>query len=263
MWNASVIMAAAWVFAAAAMATLFFMRRRIGNTGVVDAAWSLGVGVLAVAYAILLDRSIVSRWTMALLAGSWSLRLGLHILFDRVIGKKEDGRYLDLVAGWGSDAPRRLFLFFQYQAVFVVVFSLPFVPLALAQSSPGVPQIIPAILIWCVSVGGEALADAQLARWRREPGNRGRTCRTGFWKYSRHPNYFFEWLHWWTYVILGMTAAHGWVTLLGPALMLFFLYRVTGIPYTERQALKSRGEDYRQYQQAVSAFFPWFPRRAP
>jgi steroid 5-alpha reductase family enzyme len=200
---------------------------------------------------------------MALFAGSWSLRLGLHILSDRVIGKKEDGRYLDLIAGWGSDAPRKLFLFFQYQAVFVVVFSLPFVPLALAHRGPGFPQMILAVLIWCVAIGGESLADAQLARWRREPSNRGRTCRTGLWGYSRHPNYFFEWLHWWTYVILGATAANGWVTLLGPVLMLLFLYRVTGIPYTEAQALRSRGEDYRQYQQTVSAFFPWFPREAP
>jgi steroid 5-alpha reductase family enzyme len=120
-----------------------------------------------------------------------------------------------------------------------------------------------AVFVWCVAIGGESLADTQLARWRREPSNRGRTCRKGLWKCSRHPNYFFEWIHWWTYVILGATAAHGWVTLLGPALMLMFLYRVTGIPYTEAQALKSRGEDYRQYQKTVSAFFPWFPRKAP
>lgn len=263
MGHVLLIIAAAWVLMATVMTTLFVMRTRIGNTGVVDAAWSLGVGVLAVAYAMLLDGNIGSRWTMALLAGSWSLRLGLHILFERVIGKEEDGRYLDLVAGWGSDAPRRLFLFFQYQAVFVVVFSLPFVPLALAQTCPAIPQMILAVLVWIAAVGGESLADAQLARWRREPGNRGRTCRTGLWRYSRHPNYFFEWLHWWTYVILGMTAAHGWGTLLGPVLMFFFLYRVTGIPYTEAQALKSRGEDYRQYQKTVSAFFPWFPRKAP
>ena len=262
MWHVFLIIAAAWVFAASLMATLVLLRRRIGNTGVVDAAWSLGVGVLAVAYAILLDGNLVSRGMMALFAGLWSLRLGLHILFDRVIGKKEDGRYLDLIAGWGPDARRKLFMFFQYQAVFVVVFSLPFVPLALAHGRAGVPQMILAALTWCVAMGGESLADTQLARWRNEPGNRGRTCRTGLWRYSRHPNYFFEWLHWWTYVILGATAAHGWITLVGPALMLLFLYRVTGIPYTETQALKSRGEDYRQYQKTVSAFFPWFPRKA-
>ena len=99
MWHVLLTIAAAWVFAAAVMATLFFLRRRIGNTGIVDAAWSLGVGVLAVSYAVLLDGNLMSRLMMALLAGSWSLRLGLHILFDRVIGKKEDGRYLDLIAG--------------------------------------------------------------------------------------------------------------------------------------------------------------------
>jgi len=255
MGHVFLIIAAAWALAAMAFAALFLSLRRIGNAGVVDVAWSFGVGVLAVAYAVLLDGDPVARGLMALFAGAWSLRLGLHILFDRVVGRQEDGRYREMVAGWGADAPRKLFLFFQYQAIFVVVFSLPFVPLACAQAPPGPVQAILAALVWCVAIGGEFLADTQLARWRKE--------RTGLWRYSRHPNYFFEWLHWWTYVILGWNAAYGWTTLLGPILMLLFLYRVTGIPHTEAQALRSRGEDYRNYQKTVSAFFPWFPKKQP
>lgn len=259
MWYVLLVIAQAWVFAALAMTVVFFLGRKIGNAGIVDAAWSLGVGSLAVAYAVSLDGDPVSRGVMAVLAGLWALRLGQHILRDRVIGKPEDGRYLALIAGWGANAPRKMFQFFQYQAVFVVVFSIPFLPLALTHERPNVLQILLAIMTWCLAVGGESLADRQLARWRRNPENQGKTCRKGLWNYSRHPNYFFEWLHWWTYVILGATAAYGWVTLLGPVLMLLFLYRVTGIPYTEAQALKSRGEEYRQYQKTVSAFFPWFP----
>jgi steroid 5-alpha reductase family enzyme len=91
--------------------------------------------------------------------------------------------------------------------------------------------------------------------------NRGHTCRDGLWRYSRHPNYFFEWLHWWAYVPLSLGAAGGWATILAPLVMLFFLFCVTGIPATEAQALQSRGADYRQYQRTTSAFFPWFPRR--
>jgi steroid 5-alpha reductase family enzyme len=116
------------------------------------------------------------------------------------------------------------------------------------------------VLIWAVAVGGETLADRQLAAWRAAPANDGRTCRSGLWRYSRHPNYFFEWLHWWTYIPLAWGSPWWWLTLLGQALMLFTLFKVTGIPHTERQALASRGEDYRAYQRSTSVFIPWFPK---
>lgn len=253
-----IIIGMVWMCAAIAMACVFVIGRRIGNVGIVDAAWSLGVGIAALGYGLALGGDPVSRIALTVFACVWSLRLGLHILFDRVVGKPEDGRYSELMEGWGDQASSRLFRFFQYQAIFIVVFSLPFLPLALAPIRPAPWQLALAALTWIVAVLGEALADRQLARWRNNPANRGRTCRAGLWQYSRHPNYFFEWLHWWTYVVLGITLPFGWITLLGPMLMLFFLYRVTGIPYTEKQALKSRGDDYRNYQQQVSAFFPWF-----
>jgi len=120
-----------------------------------------------------------------------------------------------------------------------------------------------AVLIWLVSVLGEAVSDLQLHRFRQQPHNKGEVCRVGFWKYSRHPNYFFEWLHWWTYVLLAIAAPFGWLTILAPLAMWFFLNRVTGIPHTEIQAIKSRGEKYRNYQQTTNAFFPWFPSANP
>ena len=117
------------------------------------------------------------------------------------------------------------------------------------------------LLIWTISVLGESIADAQLARFRSNPANRGKTCRIGLWNYSRHPNYFFEWLHWWSYVAIAWSAPYGWTTLLAPALMWFFLFKVTGIPATEAQAVISRGDDYKLYQQTTSVFVPWFPKR--
>jgi len=109
----------------------------------------------------------------------------------------------------------------------------------------------------------EAISDLQLHRFRQQPENKGEVCRVGFWNYSRHPNYFFEWLHWWTYVLLAITAPLGWLTILAPVAMWFFLNRVTGIPHTEIQAIKSRGDKYRNYQQTTNAFFPWFPNNKP
>ncbi len=92
------------------------------------------------------------------------------------------------------------------------------------------------------------------------PANRGRTCRRGLWRYSRHPNYFFEWLHWWAYALIAWGAAFVWVTVAAPFVMLVFVLFISGIPPTEARALASRGEDYRRYQRETSAFFPWFPK---
>ena len=250
-----------WMGMVLLMAALFLWCRHGRHVGVVDAVWALGVGGLALYYAALMPGDGLLRGLLVLFAGVWALRLGGHILVDRVLGKPEDGRYQDINAGWGADAPRRLFRFFQYQAFFALVFSLPFVPLAMGRERPHPAQVLFALLVWAVAIGGETLADAQLSRWRRDPANHGQTCRKGLWRYSRHPNYFFEWVYWWTYVLLGIHVAAGWLTLLGPLLMFLFLYRVTGIPYTEKQALKTRGDDYRRYQAEVNAFFPWRPRR--
>ena len=199
---------------------------------------------------------------LGLLAGTWSFRLGLFLLRDRVFNGKEDGSYQSLMDSWGECAERRILRLFLIQAIFIVLFSLPFLPVVGSSVRPFVLWDILAIAVWLTAVIGESLADRQLARWRANPVNRDQTCRHRLWRYSRHPNYFFEWLHWWTYVFLAAGSSWWWLTLFGPALMLFLLYRVTGIPYTEAQALRSRGEDYARYQRTTSAFFPWFPRRS-
>ncbi|MEO8002127.1 MAG: DUF1295 domain-containing protein, partial [Arenimonas sp.] len=119
---------------------------------------------------------------------------------------------------------------------------------------------IAAIAVWVMSVLGEYIADEQLAKFRTNPDNKGKTCRRGLWAYSRHPNYFFEWLHWFAYVFLAINSDFFWYSLVGPIVMLAFLYRVSGIPWTEAQALRSRGDNYKNYQTEVSAFIPWLPR---
>jgi len=101
------------------------------------------------------------------------------------------------------------------------------------------------------------MADQQLARFRADPSNKGQVCDVGLWHYSRHPNYFFEWLHWFSYPLIAFGTPLSWIAWLGPVVMLIFLYRITGIPYTEKQALKSRGDAYRRYQETTSPFVPW------
>ena len=260
---AASLMLIALVSAGAVLWMLFFygLRRATGNIGIIDIGWSWGVGLAALACAGLGSGDPHRRLLLALFAGAWSFRLGVFLLRDRVFRGREDGRYLSLMASWGEQAERRLFRLFLFQALFIVLFALPFLPVADLARPLFTLWDVAAVFVWIMAVSGESVADRQLARWRADPGNKGHTCRSGLWHYSRHPNYFFEWLHWWTYVLLAAGSSWWCLTLLGPALMFYILYRVTGIPYNEAQSLRSRGEDYAHYQRTTSAFFPWFPHR--
>lgn len=249
------------VVMAAVMAGLWAIQRRTGDAGIVDAGWSAGVGAAGLAVAITGSGDPGRRILLGVMIAVWSARLAIYILRDRLLHGTEDGRYRKLRAYWGDRAQPWLFVFFQAQALLVAILAIPLLPAAWNPRPLGWPEALAAAL-WVIAVAGESLADAQLAAFRANPTNRGRTCRAGLWRYSRHPNYFFEWLHWWAYVPLAWGAHLPWLALLGPALMIFFLYRVTGIPYTEAQALESRGDDYRDYQRTTSAFVPWFPKRS-
>ena len=197
---------------------------------------------------------------VAALAVLYAGKLGFYILFNRVIGKTEDAPYRRLREQWGSSESVRMFGYFQLQALAVAAFSLPFLVLIQHSRPPFALIELVGLLIWIVGVSGEAMADWQLAQFKSKSWNRDRVCRNGLWRYSRHPNYFFEWLHWWDYVVMGVNMPGWLLTWVGPIGMGWALLKVTGIPWTGRQALASRGENYRAYQRTTNAFFPWFPR---
>lgn len=243
---------------AAAMAALYLRQLRTRDATSVDAAWAGGLLVLAILYASLGDGPIARRALVGAIAGIWAGRLALHLLADRVLGRRgeEDGRYRALRERWGDAAPFRFFLFYQAQALVAAVFSLPFLAAMSREGPLGAPDWA-GLLVAAAAIALESVADRQLARFRRDPSNRGKTCRDGLWAFSRHPNYFFEWVHWFAYVAIGRGAP---LTFIGPVLMFLFLFRLTGIPYTEAQALRSRGDDYRDYQRTTSVFFPRFPK---
>ncbi|MEN4922661.1 DUF1295 domain-containing protein, partial [Achromobacter spanius] len=193
-----------------------------------------------------------ARLALALMAGVWSLRLAWHLW--RRVRAGEDGRYRALREHWHGHQGK-FFGLFMFQAGLVMLFCLPFLAVG-ASLAQGWPVAL-GLLIWLAALSGEVIADRQLDRFRDNPSNRGKTCRQGLWRYSRHPNYFFEWCHWFGYVALAWGFPLAW---LGPVLMYVFLRWISGIPFTEQQALRTRGDDYRDYQRRTPAFFPWFPR---
>ena len=251
------ILLVGWAALAVVMALLWLVQYATRNAGIVDVAWAFGTGILGVLFALGVASGDPTRGVIiATLVGVWGARLGFYLAV-RVLRESEDGRYRYLRGVLGAWTQPAMFLFFQVQALWGLMFALPM--WAAAQSTtPAVSwNDWLGIGVWLVAMTGEIVSDRQLDRFRRDPANEGKVCQVGLWRYSRHPNYFFEWLHWWAYVFIGLGSPWWWVTIAGVVVMYVFLTRVTGIPYTEQQALRSRGDAYRRYQETTSVFFPF------
>jgi steroid 5-alpha reductase family enzyme len=242
-----------------AMGATWWLQLRTRNAGYVDVVWAALMGAAALFYGAVGMGAATPRLLVAMLGGVWGFRLSLHLL-SRVLHEAEDGRYRHLREHWQGDQ-RKFFGFFMAQALLTALFSLPFLVVADNPVTGFTLWSLAGVALWLLSLAGESLADAQLSAWRKNPANRGKTCRAGLWSVSRHPNYFFEWLHWFAYVLLAVGSPWWWLSLTGPLLMGASLRWVSGIPFTEAQALRTRGDDYRAYQREVSMFVPWFPRR--
>lgn len=233
---------------------------RLGNYGFLDVVWSFSIGVLAVIYAVLGSGATRHKWLFALVGVVWSWRLGFYILM-RVYREhpKEDKRYRTLRQRWPG--PAAFLAFFELQALIATLFSLPFLLAAQdPRSTFGHWELLGLGVALCATLG-EAIADFQAQRFKRNPRNHDAVLNVGLWRYSRHPNYFFESLVWWGFFLASLDSAYGWITVVCPVLMLYFLLRVTGIPLSERHSLESRGAAYREYQRTTSPFIPWFPSR--
>ncbi len=252
---------AAWIVTALLMVGAWLVQRAQGNAAVMDVTWCLAFALTAVGYALTTTGDPTRRFLVAMMAATWEVRLAGYVFINRILDKPEDARYQTLRRRWGTRAQLYWFLIFEAEALALPVFSLPL--LVLMQNTRQTFSLWEwgGVVVWLVAVSGEWMADRQLARFRADPANHGTTCRAGLWRYSRHPNYFFESLHWWAYVLMGVGVPYGWLTLLGPVLMTFALLKVSGIPYAEAQAVATRGEEYREYQRTTSAFIPWFPKR--
>lgn len=245
----------------AIFAASYRVARRLDNYGVVDVVWSYAFGLVALLYAALAAGWTPRRVLVATLVAVWSARLGTY-LYRRVMGHhpEEDGRYKEMRVRWARNFAREMFRFYQFQAVSVVVLSIPFL-IALGRPEPRFTALDwAALALFIVAQTGEALADAQLAAFKRNPANQGRVCDTGLWSVSRHPNYFFVSLTWLSFALFALSAPWGWLGLVAPASILYLLLFVTGIPMTEQQAVRTKGDAYRDYQRRVSAFVPWFPK---
>lgn len=243
------------------MFVLWLIQLRDRNVSLADVGWCLGLIGVVTWYGTAASGDPVRRGLLVAMVTIYGLRLGIYILVNRVLNGREDPRYQHMRLWLGSREQLGVFAYFLLQAPGVVLFSLP--PLAVMQNPRPTFSLweLAGVLVWFVAVVGESVADWQLATFRAKSWNRDRVCREGLWYYSRHPNYFFEWLHWWAYVVMAIETPGWLLTWVGPLGMGIALLKVTGIPLAERQALITRGDEYRAYQRTTNAFFPWFPKR--
>ena len=259
------------VCSAAALALImtgaWAVQLRTGQSGWVDTIWSFAVGVVCAAAALApiagQEGPTTRQMLIAVCVLAWSMRLGLHIA-RRTLRGGDDPRYKALREEWGENFAFRLFLFLQVQAA--AAFVLVICALAAARNTAplGWGDAL-GLAILAVAVLGEAAADAQLARFAGSPGAKGAVCEIGLWRYSRHPNYFFEWLAWLSYPVIAVGVPadnfYGLIALIGPLMVYWLLVHVSGIPPLEAHMLKSRGVAFADYQRRVNAFFPG-PRNA-
>ncbi|MGJ5176715.1 DUF1295 domain-containing protein [Bradyrhizobium oligotrophicum] len=246
------------------MAGAWGVQQRTGNSGWVDTIWTFSVGLvgaLGAIWPVQGEGPNTRQWLVAALAAVWAIRLGGHVA-ARSRGISDDPRYAEFARQWGAAAPRRMFLFLQQQAWGGIPLVFAMFVAAHAPAADLRPQDYLGILVLFVGIAGEALADAQLKAFRADPANKGKVCDVGLWRWSRHPNYFFEWVCWLSYPVIALSPDNpfGLASLLAPLLMYWILVHVTGIPPLEEQMLRSRGDRYRAYQARTSAFVPLPPR---
>ncbi len=256
------------IFLALAMTAAWGIALRTSQSGLIDATWSFAIGIAAL-LAVLWPLDVADypprRWLIAGFVAVWSARLGLYI-FNRSLTHGDDPRYAALKAEWGDKATLQLFLFLQIQA-------LAGWPLAAAA---GLAAHAPfpywrvqdglAVAVFLIALAGEALADRQMAAYRADPKRKGGICDIGLWSWSRHPNYFFEWLVWVAYALaaIDFTGAYplGWLSLVAPAVMYWLLAHVSGVPPLEAHLQRTRPAAFAAYKRRVSAFWPLPPRAA-
>lgn len=231
-----------------------------GNAGIVDLGWGIGFLLVSWSYFILGHGNMLKMIIVTIMATVWALRLTAH-LYQRFHFSIEDPRYTRIRKKWGGDPGNILFLMmFIFQGLLIIVISLPILIVNYGSYSYWTAIEVFGIAIWLVGVIGEYYADKQLAEFKKQPENKGKVYKNGLWRFSRHPNYFFDFLVWIGFFLFALPSYGGIFALICPMLILFLILKISGIPPNEEQALASKGDLYRIYQETTSSFIPWFPK---
>ncbi len=235
------------------MSFVWVWYRYTNNPSVVDVGWSSGLTFSGLIYLGSQEMTMRTLF-LALILVVWGMRLGLYLWFTRVRKKEVDKRYISLSDNWKIAKPLGFFLNFQLQGLLIFIISLPWFFASLVTTNKMSSLDWFALLIAFVAVFLETQADLQLYQFKQK--HTGEVCNSGWWSYSRHPNYFFEWLVWCLFSLFAFSVNYGWVSIISPITLYLIMTRLTG-PITESGSIESKGKLYTSYQKNTPMFFPY------
>ncbi len=241
------------------MTFMWGLYRILKNPSVVDVSWSLGLMNAGLIYLSLATASIsIRNLIIGALLVTWALRLAFYLWYTRIREGHIDKRYIELSANWKISPSLGFFLNFQLQGLLILIISSVF--FLISKSTLTHPTLIDVIGFCLIIIGitGETCADLQLLRFKKQ--YKGEVCTVGFWRYSRHPNYFFDWLSWVGFALCAIPSKMGYLGFLSPLVLYIIFTRMTG-PLTEKGSVQSRGQKYLDYQKQTSMFFPCFKKK--
>ncbi len=235
------------------------LRRK--DASIVDLVWGFGFAVVAWTAYFSAEETESSRLLLPILTSIWGLRLSAYLAW-RNHGRPEDYRYQAMRKKWGDAFPiASLLTVFVVQGVVMWVVSLP---VQIGTTSPNHVvswSVVIGIAIWAIGLFFESVGDWQLARFKSDPGNAGRVLDTGLWRFTRHPNYFGDFVVWWGIYFVAVALSGVWWTAIGPIVMSIFLMRISGVTLLEKSLRKTK-PDYADYEQRTNAFFPGIPSKS-
>lgn len=243
------------------MTTLWIISVFVKNVSIVDLFWGFGFVVSAIVYFVLTDGNETRKIVLLSLVTIWGLRLSIYLAW-RNLGKGEDFRYAQFRKNYGEYRYWWISFFqtFLLQGVLMWLISAPLLGAMYytQNSNLGILDFI-GIAFWIIGISFEAGGDFQLAKFKSNPENKGKVLNTGFWRYTRHPNYFGDSAVWWGYGLICL-AAGSYIPVLGSILMTALIIKVSGVALLEK-SLKDTKPQYREYIEKTSAFLPWFPKK--
>lgn len=243
------------------MTILWLVSIAITNVSIVDIFWGAGYVVASIIYFIFSEGNYDRKLLLLILVTIWGLRLTFYLGW-RNIGKGEDYRYKEFRKNYGE---KRYwwFSFFQtflLQGVLMWIISLPLLAAMFYGQEKGLGWLdFSAVLVWMIGIAFEAGGDIQLARFKKDPSNKGKVLDTGFWRYTRHPNYFGDAAVWWSYAIFSIAVVSYW-PIIGSLIMTFLLIKVSGVALLEKSLVDTKPQ-YKEYIRKTSAFFPLPPKK--
>lgn len=248
-------------FILAMMTLLWFVSIKLHNVSIVDSFWGMGFVLSAIVYYFFTGATGLKSTILLILVILWGTRLSIYLAW-RNFGMGEDFRYREFRRKYGENRYWWISFFqtFLLQGILMWLISAPLLGALFYQEPHEITLLeMAGLLLWLIGFSFEAGGDWQLTTFKTDPANKGKVLDKGFWRYTRHPNYFGDAAVWWGFGLFSI-ASGNYLPVLGSLLMTALIIKVSGVALLEKTLKKDKPE-YVDYVRKTSAFIPWFPKK--